>query len=78
MGDGEVFLKDGVQIDLGAVGKGIGCDEARKMLEEADADAAVVSVGGSILTYGKSQMENHGRSALQIHAMKMVNRILVH
>ena len=50
---GEVFLKDGVQIDLGAVGKGIGCDEARKMLEETDADAAVVSVGGSILTYGK-------------------------
>ena len=50
---GEVFLKDGVQIDLGAVGKGIGCDEAQKMLEEADADAAVVSVGGSILTYGK-------------------------
>ena len=48
-----MFLKDGVQIDLGAVGKGIGCDEARKMLEEADADAAVVSVGGSILTYGK-------------------------
>ena len=53
LGDGEVFLKDGVQIDLGAVGKGIGCDEAQKMLEEADADAAVVSVGGSILTYGK-------------------------
>ena len=53
LGDGEVFLKDGVQIDLGAVGKGIGCDEARKMLEEADANAAVVSVGGSILTYGK-------------------------
>ena len=53
LGDGEVFLKDGVQIDLGAVGKGIGCDEARKMLEETDADAAVVSVGGSILTYGK-------------------------
>ena len=53
LGDGEVFLKDGVQIDLGAVGKGIGCDEARKMLEEADAYAAVISVGGSILTYGK-------------------------
>ena len=53
LGGGEVFLKDGVQIDLGAVGKGIGCDEARKMLEETDADAAVVSVGGSILTYGK-------------------------
>lgn len=67
-----------MQIDLGAVGKGIGCDEARKMLEEADANAAVVSVGGSILTYGKSQMENLGRSELQIHAMKTANRILVH
>lgn len=51
--DGEVLLKDGVQIDLGAVGKGIGCDEALKLLEENDASAAVVSVGGSILTYGE-------------------------
>lgn len=51
--DGEVFLKNGVQIDLGAVGKGIGCDEALKILEEKNASAAVVSVGGSILTYGE-------------------------
>ena len=50
--DGNVYLKDDVQIDLGAVGKGIGCDEALKLLEDADAEAAVVSVGGSILTYG--------------------------
>ena len=48
----QVFLKDDVQLDLGAVGKGIGCDEAKILLDEADAKAAVVSVGGSILTYG--------------------------
>lgn len=51
--DGTVYLQDGVQIDLGAVGKGIGCDEALKILEESEAEAAVVSVGGSILTYGE-------------------------
>lgn len=50
--NGKVYLKDGVQIDLGAAGKGIGCDEARILLEETDAEAAVVAVGGSILTYG--------------------------
>lgn len=50
--DGDVYLQDGVQIDLGAVGKGIGCDEAFKLLEETEATAAVVAVGGSILTYG--------------------------
>ena len=51
--DGDVYLKDGVQIDLGAVGKGIGCDEALKILEDKNASAAVVAVGGSILTYGE-------------------------
>ena len=51
--DGKVALGDEVRIDLGAVGKGIGCDEAKKLLEDTDIQAAVVSVGGSILTYGK-------------------------
>ena len=51
--ENQVFLKDDVQLDLGAVGKGIGCDEAKNLLEKSDAKAAVVSVGGSILTYGE-------------------------
>ena len=39
--------------DLGAVGKGIYLDMAMEILEASDAEAAVVSAGGSILTYGE-------------------------
>ena len=53
MEDKTVYLDSGVQLDLGAVGKGIGCDEARKLLEKTDAQAAVVAVGGSIQLYGE-------------------------
>lgn len=41
------------QLDLGAVGKGYACDVIRAYLREAGVDGAVVSVGGSILAYGK-------------------------
>jgi thiamine biosynthesis lipoprotein len=43
----------GTQLDLGAVGKGIACDEAAKILLADDKiTGAIISVGGSILTYG--------------------------
>lgn len=51
--DGRIFLPEGMSLDLGAVGKGIGCQEAQKLLEEEEADAAMVAVGGSILLYGR-------------------------
>lgn len=43
-----------VSIDLGAVGKGIGCDEAVDFLkQQKDVSGGVISVGGSIVTYGE-------------------------
>ncbi|MCD8119365.1 MAG: FAD:protein FMN transferase [Lachnospiraceae bacterium] len=43
----------GMALDLGAVGKGIGCDAVGELLEAEDTvTAAVVSIGGSILTWG--------------------------
>lgn len=48
-----VSIPAGMQIDLGAVGKGVALDEIRKTLEEhPKVSGAVISVGGSILTYG--------------------------
>ena len=42
-----------MQLDLGAVGKGVALDEIRGILEEhQEVSGAVISVGGSILTYG--------------------------
>ena len=49
-----VWVDKGASIDLGAVGKGIGCDEAEKYLDEkANVESALINLGGSsILTYG--------------------------
>lgn len=51
--DGCITWKDGVQLDLGAAGKGIACDRIGDYLKETDVSGAVISVGGSIVTYGK-------------------------
>lgn len=49
----QVELEDDCSIDLGAVGKGIGCDEtARFLKEDPKVQGAVIAVGGSILTLG--------------------------
>ena len=50
---GSVSLGDGQSLDMGAVGKGIACDEAFKILEKSKITSAVISVGGSILLYGQ-------------------------
>lgn len=49
-----ISLPEGLQLDLGAAGKGIALDTARGILEKADGlEGAVISVGeSSILTYG--------------------------
>lgn len=50
---GWVELEKGASIDLGAVGKGIGCDEAAAFLKkDPQVEGAVIAVGGSILTLG--------------------------
>jgi thiamine biosynthesis lipoprotein len=50
-----VTLRDGVALDFGAIGKGIGCDQALRLLAtRADVTGAVINFGGSsILTYGQ-------------------------
>lgn len=50
---GWVELEEGASIDLGAVGKGIGCDEAAAFLKkDPQVKGAVIAVGGSVLTLG--------------------------
>ena len=52
--DGDsVSIPAEMQLDLGAVGKGVALDEILKTLEaHPEVSGAVISVGGSILTYG--------------------------
>ena len=49
----ELGMPAGMTIDLGAVGKGIACDEIRSILEAQNIPAAVISVGGSNLIWGE-------------------------
>ena len=52
--DNSFLLPEGMALDLGAVGKGLACDDIFSWLEgQAEVKAAVISVGGSILTYGE-------------------------
>lgn len=51
--DTGVKAKENQFIDLGAVGKGIACDCAREILDNYKIRSAIVSVGGSVLVYGK-------------------------
>lgn len=47
-------LPQGVQLDLGAVGKGIACDRVSEYLRDSSRiTGAVVAVGGSVVTYGQ-------------------------
>lgn len=52
--DGRLFLPEGMKIDLGAVGKGIALDRIFDYLAKSETiTGAVISVGGSVLTYGE-------------------------
>lgn len=49
-----IFDSEAAQIDLGAVGKGIACDEAKRLLDNSKSvSGAVVAAGGSVLTWGQ-------------------------
>ena len=43
----------GTQVDLGAVGKGAACDAAREVLAARGVKGAAISVGGSVLAFGR-------------------------
>lgn len=48
-----LYLPEGMRLDLGAVGKGFAMEKLFGLLEDSsDVTAAVISLGGSILTYG--------------------------
>lgn len=48
-----VTVREGQQVDLGSVGKGLACDLVKQYLESAGVKGGVVSVGGSICAFGK-------------------------
>ena len=51
---GTINLPAGMQLDLGAVGKGIACDRIREYLgSQPQITGAIVAVGGSVVTYGQ-------------------------
>ncbi|MCH5274710.1 MAG: FAD:protein FMN transferase [Lachnospiraceae bacterium] len=50
--DGCITLEGGIQLDLGAAGKGIACDRIGDYLKGTNITGAVISVGGSVITYG--------------------------
>lgn len=52
--DGSVRLQEGTSLDLGAAGKGLGCDRIKDMFDkEGSITGAVITIGGSsIMTYG--------------------------
>ena len=51
--DTTVTIAEGQSLDLGAVGKGAACDRIKTLLSATNTDSAVISVGGSLLLYGK-------------------------
>lgn len=51
-GDNVRISEAGMMLDLGAVGKGYGCDRAAEYLKGTDASGACVALGGSIVVYG--------------------------
>lgn len=53
LAEGCIFLPEHMKLDLGAVGKGIVCDEIGTSLKEkGTVRGAVITLGGSVVTYG--------------------------
>ena len=50
----EVTMPEGVTLDLGAAGKGIGCDAAKQILENhEEVSGMILNLGGSsVMSYG--------------------------
>ena len=55
-----ISIAKGQFIDLGATGKGLACDRAKKILENSNTTGAIISVGGSLLLYGENPVSQDG------------------
>ncbi len=55
-----IKIANGQSLDMGALGKGIACDEALEILQASKVKSAIISVGGSILLFGQSKKINVG------------------
>ncbi len=70
--ENNVSIAKDQQLDLGAVGKGLACDEIRTYLDTAKTNGktttsgAVISVGGSILLYGTNPSSDDGSWSIGI------------
>ncbi len=51
--DNTVTLGKNQKIDLGFAGKGLACDDAKKVLDANKISKAIINVGGSLCLYGK-------------------------
>jgi len=61
----EIILKDGAKIDLGGAVKGYATDEINKILEQSNAESAVIDLGGNVLVYGKPVQSNNWTIAIR-------------
>lgn len=53
--DDIVSISENQKIDLGFAGKGIACDDAKKILDKSKVSEAIINVGGSLCLYGKDE-----------------------
>lgn len=51
--DSFVNIGENQKIDLGFAGKGLACDDAKKVLDKNKISEAIINVGGSLCLYGK-------------------------
>ena len=66
VGDTLYFDTEGGQLDLGAVGKGIACDEIKEYLTDQGLEVnGTFSVGGSVLGYGSKDGEEPWKIGIQ-------------
>lgn len=69
LGNNQVRLLDGAQIDLGGIGKGFATDEVRKLLEartEADGMSMLARLGGNIGAFGANPARESGKWVIGI------------
>ena len=64
LGNGQVRLRDGVQLDLGGIGKGFATDAMRAQWQAADAAgqwSLLARLGGNVGAYGENTAREGGR-----------------